>query len=242
MNYHSRREFLKNTLILTAGASVAGHFSLAAASQGAQVFTLPPLPYEYEALEPHIDTMTMKIHHTKHHQAYINNLNGAIAKYPEYQNYTLQQLLTSISRLPDDIKTTVRNNAGGHWNHDFFWKMLTPKPDTRCSAALQKMIKKYFTSTDAFKENFSKAAMNVFGSGWSWLVVTSSKELKIVSTANQDNPLMDVAIEKGVPILGIDVWEHAYYLKHQNRRADYIKDFWNVVNWTFVSESFDRAM
>jgi Fe-Mn family superoxide dismutase len=242
MKKNSRRIFLKNTAALTAGVALTRNIPLSAMTSGNQLFTLPSLPYAYNALEPYIDEMTMNIHHTKHHQAYINNLNGALLKHPELKSFSLEDLLKSINQLPDDIRTTVRNNGGGHWNHDFFWKMLTPKTDTRPNGALQKAIDKYFVSADGLKENFSKAAMGIFGSGWAWLIVTSSKDLKIVGTSNQDNPLMDVATEKGTPILGIDVWEHAYYLKHQNKRADYIKDFWNVVNWQFASEAFDKAM
>jgi superoxide dismutase, Fe-Mn family len=243
MKKNSRRDFIKAGTAITVGAAVLNLNPLQTLASVNQIpFALPSLQYAYNALEPYIDEQTMTIHHTKHHQAYINNLNTAILKISDKGSITLEDLLKNITRLPDDIRTAVRNNGGGHWNHDFFWKMLTPKTDTKPHAQLQKAIDKYFTSADGFKENFSKSAMSIFGSGWAWLIVTPSKELKIISTPNQDNPLMDVVAENGMPVLGIDVWEHAYYLKHQNKRADYVKDFLNVVNWHFVNEEFDKAM
>jgi Fe-Mn family superoxide dismutase len=194
-------------------------------------FTLPALPYAYNALEPYIDTITMQIHHDKHHQAYVDNLNKAIAGTPN-ENKTLEELV----RAAGTISPTVRNNGGGHWNHTFFWDCLAHSGSAP-SGNLADSINISFGSFDAFKEKFSTAGMTRFGSGWAWLIVKDGK-LEISSTPNQDNPLMDVAEVKGKPILGVDIWEHAYYLKYQNRRADYLAAFWNVVNWTKVAERF----
>jgi Fe-Mn family superoxide dismutase len=196
-------------------------------------FTLPALPYAYEALEPHIDTTTMKIHHGKHHQAYVDNLNKAISG-TEYEHKTIEQLVASAG----SISTPVRNNGGGHWNHSFFWESLSPNAGGVPSGKLADAINSAFGSFDAFKEKFSAAGMGRFGSGWAWLIVKDGK-LEITSTPNQDNPLMDVAEIKGTPILGCDVWEHAYYLHYQNRRADYLAAFWNIVNWDKVASRFN---
>jgi Fe-Mn family superoxide dismutase len=243
MKNNSRRDFIKTGTALTVGATILSSLPFETiASDDMSLHTLPPLPYGYNALEPYIDELTMTIHHTKHHQAYVNNLNNALAKVKDGMAYSLDDILKNVSKFPEETRAAIRNNGGGHWNHSFFWKSLTPKTDTKPNQSLQKAIDKSFTSTDAFKEGFSKAAMGVFGSGWAWLMVTPTKELKIIATPNQDNPLMDVAAANGTPILGIDVWEHAYYLKHQNKRADYIKDFWSVVNWNFVNEEFEKAM
>ncbi len=193
-------------------------------------FTLPALPYAFDALEPHIDTKTMQIHHGKHHQAYVDNLNKAIAG-TEHENKTLEQLVASAG----SISAAVRNNGGGHWNHSFFWESLAPNAGGAPSGKLAEAINAAFGSFDAFKEKFSNAGMTRFGSGWAWLIVKDGK-LEVSSTPNQDNPLMDVADVKGKPILGCDVWEHAYYLHYQNRRADYLAAFWNVVNWNKVAE------
>jgi len=198
-------------------------------------FTLPPLPYAYEALEPHIDTETMKIHHGKHHQAYVDNLNKAIAG-TEHENKSLEELVAKAGA----ISPAVRNNGGGHWNHTFFWESLAPNAGGQPSGALADAINAAFGSFDTFKEKFNAAGMTRFGSGWAWLIVKDGK-LEVTSTPNQDNPLMDVADVKGTPILGADVWEHAYYLKYQNKRADYLAAFWNVVNWNKVAERFDAA-
>ncbi len=195
-------------------------------------FTLPTLPYSYDALEPYIDTTTMQIHHGKHHQAYVDNLNKAIAG-TEYENKTIEQLLASAGK----ISPAVRNNGGGHWNHSFFWGMLGVNNGAGPSGKLADAINSTFGSLDAFKEKFATAGLTRFGSGWAWLLSANGK-LEISSTPNQDNPLMDVAEVKGVPVLGVDVWEHAYYLKYQNRRADYLSAFWNVVNWNKVEERF----
>lgn len=198
-------------------------------------FTLPALPYAHDALEPHIDTQTMQIHHGKHHQAYVDNLNKAIAGTPN-ENKSLEELIKSAGT----ISPAVRNNGGGHWNHSFFWEVLGPNAGGQPSGSLADAINSAFGSFDAFKEKFNNAGATRFGSGWAWLIVKDGK-LEVSSTPNQDNPLMDVAEVKGTPILGADVWEHAYYLKYQNKRADYLNAFWNAVNWKKVQEHFDKA-
>lgn len=203
-------------------------------------FTLPSLPYGYDALEPHFDKETMEIHHTKHHQTYVNNTNGALESLPEFANLPVDDLIQKLDQLPADKKTVLRNNAGGHANHSLFWKGL--KQGTTLQGELKSAIERDFGSVDAFKEAFEKAAATRFGSGWAWLVKKDGK-LAVVSTANQDNPLMGEAISgtSSYPILGLDVWEHAYYLKYQNRRPDYIKSFWNVVNWDEAAARFSHA-
>lgn len=198
-------------------------------------FTLPALPYPHEALEPHIDTATMQIHHGKHHQAYVDNLNKAIAGTPN-ENKSLEELVASAG----SISPAVRNNGGGHWNHTFFWESLAGKSGGSPSGKLGEAISSTFGNFDGLKEKMNNAGMTRFGSGWAWLIVKDGK-LEVSSTPNQDNPLMDVAEVKGTPILGVDVWEHAYYLKYQNKRADYLNAFWNVVNWNKVAERFDGA-
>jgi len=195
-------------------------------------FTLPKLDYAYNALEPHIDGRTMEIHHTKHHQGYINNLNNAI-QGTELEGKSIEQILANISTAP----MAVRNNGGGHYNHELFWKMLSPKGGGAPKGALLNAINEKFGSFDNFKDEFAKAAATRFGSGWAWLVKTD-KGLVITSTPNQDNPLMDIAEVKGTPILGLDVWEHAYYLHYQNRRPDYISAFFNVINWDEVASRY----
>jgi Fe-Mn family superoxide dismutase len=192
-------------------------------------FELPKLEYDYAALEPNIDARTMEIHHSKHHQAYITNLNNALAG-DIWENKSLEEILANVSRLP----VAVRNNGGGHFNHSMFWQVMSPKGGGNPSSDLMDALNRYFGSFDKFKEQFTAAAMTRFGSGWAWLVKTGD-ELKITSTPNQDNPLMDLAEVKGMPILGVDVWEHAYYLKYQNRRNEYLAAFWNVVNWDNVA-------
>jgi Fe-Mn family superoxide dismutase len=199
-------------------------------------FTLSPLPYAHDGLEPHIDTLTMQIHHGKHHQAYVDNLNKATAG-TEYENSPLEELISKAGK----ISVAVRNNGGGHWNHTFFWESLSPKGGGEPSGKLADAIHAAFGSFDSFKEKFNQAGMTRFGSGWAWLIVSNGK-LEICSTPNQDNPLMDVAEMKGMPILGADVWEHAYYLKYQNRRADYLGAFWNVVNWNKAEERYLAAI
>jgi Fe-Mn family superoxide dismutase len=197
-------------------------------------FTLPALPFAPDALEPHIDTTTMQIHHGKHHQAYVDNLNKAIAGTPN-ENKSLEELVASAG----SISPAVRNNGGGHWNHSFFWEILAPKAGGTPTGKLADAIASTFGSFDSFREKFNNAGMTRFGSGWAWLVATNGK-LEISSTPNQDNPLMDVAEVKGTPVLGVDVWEHAYYLKYQNRRAEYLAAFWNVINWNKVNEKFGK--
>ena len=197
-------------------------------------FTLPELNYDYRALEPHIDARTMEIHYTKHHGAYTNNLNAAIAG-TEMEGLSIEKLLTDISKYP----VAVRNNSGGYFNHNLFWKVMSPDGGGTPSGKLADAINGTFGSFEAFKEQFSTAAATRFGSGWAWLV-DQDGTLVVTSTPNQDNPLMDIADVKGTPILGLDVWEHAYYLNYQNRRPDYITAFWNVVNWDDVSERFGR--
>ncbi|MFN8355013.1 MAG: superoxide dismutase [Spirosomataceae bacterium] len=199
-------------------------------------FTQDPLPYAVDALEPSIDKMTMEIHYGRHHKAYVDNLNKAIAN-TDLAKKSLYDLMKDAGKMP----AAVRNNAGGHWNHTFFWTVMGPKAGGPPTGELAKAIDATFGSFDKFKEEFAKAATSRFGSGWAWLIV-KDKKLVITSTPNQDNPLMDVAEVKGTPILGLDVWEHAYYLKYQNKRADYVSGFWNVVNWVSVGKRFEEAM
>ncbi len=196
-------------------------------------FTLPKLPYAFNALEPHIDGRTMEIHHGKHHNAYVTNLNNAVAGKPE-ENLSIEEICKQISKHP----VAVRNNGGGHYNHSLFWTILGPNAGGEPTGAVADAIKSAFGSFDEFKSKFSAAGATRFGSGWAWLTVGGSGKLEISSTPNQDNPLMDIAEVKGTPILGIDVWEHAYYLNYQNRRPDYIAAFWNVVNWNEVAKRF----
>lgn len=196
-------------------------------------YELPPLPYAYDALEPYIDARTMEIHHTKHHQAYITNLNGAIEKHPELASKSLDDLLRDLNAVPEDIRTVVRNHGGGTWNHSLFWVIMSPKGGGQPHGELAKAIEQTFGSFDAFKAEFEKAANGRFGSGWAWLVLRQG-QLAVISTANQDNPLS----EGMIPLMGIDVWEHAYYLKYQNRRAEYVSNWWNVVNWEEVARRF----
>jgi Fe-Mn family superoxide dismutase len=200
-------------------------------------FTLPPLQYSYDAFVPHIDSMTMRIHYSNHHKAYVNNLNAAIDKHPELKNKNLEELLSGITAIPVDIRTAVRNNGGGHYNHSFFWMLLSPK-QTKLSSKLEKALVSEFGSIDNFKAQFEKIALSQFGSGWVWLIVSAGK-LKIVSTPNQDNPIMSDVSERGAPILALDVWEHASYLKYQSNRGSYVKAFWNIVNWNKVSDLYN---
>lgn len=197
-------------------------------------FELPQLPYPSNALEPHIDQQTMEIHHGKHHNAYVTNLNKALEGHPDLQNKSLEELLTSLETLPESIRTAVRNNGGGHWNHSLFWKLMSPNGGGEPTGELAAAINAAFGSFDAFKQQFTAAAMGRFGSGWAWLVAAPDGSLSITSTPNQDTP----AMEGKKAILGLDVWEHAYYLKYQNRRADYIAAWWNVVNWDEVARLY----
>jgi Fe-Mn family superoxide dismutase len=205
-------------------------------------YELPPLPYPKDALEPHIDAQTMEIHHDKHHAAYVTNVNKALAGKADLEKKTVEQLISNLDAVPPDVRGVVRNNGGGHANHSLFWKILGPKAGGAPSGKLADDIKSAVGSFDAFKEKLEAAGMGRFGSGWAWLVVNGGR-LEIVSTANQDNPIMGKAVAgvEGTPVLGVDVWEHAYYLKYQNRRADYLKAFWNAVNWAEVAKNYDAA-
>ncbi|TDQ59549.1 Fe-Mn family superoxide dismutase [Mesocricetibacter intestinalis] len=208
-------------------------------------YTLPELGYAYDALEPHFDALTMEIHHSKHHQAYVNNANAALEALPELAELASGcpgQLLKNLDKVPADKLTAIRNNVGGHANHSLFWKSL--KKGTSLQGALKDAIIRDFGSVEAFKAEFEKAAATRFGSGWAWLVLQENGKLAVVSTPNQDSPLMGKAIAgcEGTPIFGLDVWEHAYYLKFQNRRPDYIKEFWNVLNWDFANERFEKKL
>lgn len=239
----SRRDALK-TLgagVLLAGAGggarlLAADAAPSVAGETAQPFALPQLPYAYDALEPHIDARTMEIHHTKHHQAYITNANKALADQPALRELSGEAIVTGLDRAPEALRATLRNNVGGHLNHAFFWETLSPKGGGDPSGALAEALTATFGSFEAFKEKFADAAAKRFGSGWAWLVVKDGK-LAVTSTANQDSPLMSG--ER--PLLGIDVWEHAYYLHYQNRRGDYVKAFWNVVDWPAVGRRFGAA-
>ena len=196
-------------------------------------FTLPPLPYDFAALEPHIDARTMEIHHGKHHQTYVNNLNAAIEKAPELGKKSLDDLIRNVNSLPEAVRTPIRNNGGGHWNHSMFWQIMAPKAGGEPGGKLGQAITSTFGDFAKFREQFSAAGVGRFGSGWAWLINTGGK-LTISSTPNQDNPLM----EGQKAIMGLDVWEHAYYLKYQNRRPDYIQAWWNVVNWKEIEKRF----
>lgn len=195
------------------------------------MFTLPELGYAYDALEPYIDAKTMEIHHTKHHKAYIDNLNAALEKHPEWADKSLKEILTNIESVPEDIRIAVRNNAGGHYNHSLFWKLLKKNNGAKPTGELLKSIERDFGSFEKFQEMFETAAKTRFGSGWAWLVMDKNGKLSIISTPNQDSPIMDGFF----PLLGLDVWEHAYYLQYQNRRPDYIKEFWNIIDWDAVA-------
>lgn len=237
----NKREFIKLTGIAAAAAVSAPLISFAApimpAHDAKAPFTLPPLPYATDALEPNIDKLTMEIHHDKHHAAYVKNLNDALAN-SAYASLGLEQILAKIT----DKDKAIRNNGGGHYNHSLFWSLLSPKA-TAPSAKLKSAVTTAFGSWEAFQTKFNDAAKTVFGSGWAWLIVTPDKKLAIVSTPNQDNPLMaNLVKDKGTPILALDVWEHAYYLKHQNKRPEYIEAFWKVINWEEVDKRFKAAV
>ncbi len=198
-------------------------------------YELPKLGYAYDALEPFIDARTMEIHYSKHHNAYVTNLNAALEKHPEFK-LSLEEMLKDLTKVPADIRTAVQNNGGGHFNHTFFWSLLKVNSGQTPQGALLNAINKAFGSFEAFKEAFGNAAKTRFGSGWAWLIVLPDKSLKVLSTANQDTPLAE-----GTPILGLDVWEHAYYLNYQNRRPDYVSAFWSIVNWTEVEKLYQKA-
>lgn len=201
------------------------------------MYTLPELPYSYTALEPVIDAKTMEIHYTKHHQTYVDKLNAATEKYPDLQKMSVEELLQQMDKVPAEIKTAVQNHGGGHANHSLFWTVLSPDGSGDPGGKLLTAIEKNFGSFDSFVEKFTEAATNRFGSGWAWLVVNSDKSLEVVSTANQDSPLMS----KQTPIFGLDVWEHAYYLHYQNRRPEYIKAVWGIINWAEVERRYLHA-
>lgn len=238
---NQRRDFIKTAAILSAGGVLSVNGSAAAVAElvalfpGTNAFELPPLGYAYDSLEPFIDAQTMQLHHDKHHQAYITKLNEAISKETSLQNQSLEQLVKNISKHPENVRSVIRNHGGGHWNHSFFWTLL--KTGTTPSAKMEKAIKDSFGSMEQFKTDFEKASMSVFGSGWAWVIQDGNK-LTITTTPNQDNPLMDISAKQGTPVIGLDVWEHAYYLKYQNKRADYLKAFWNVLNWNRVEELY----
>jgi len=202
------------------------------------VYSLPSLPYTYGALEPYIDTLTMEIHHSKHHQGYVNNLNKALEGYSELQKRPLEELLKNIPSLPHDIQIAVRNNGGGHYNHSFFWKVMTAKGSEKPVGALAEQIDRDFGTFDVFKDQFITTAKSVFGSGWAWLCLNNNGDLTVISTPNQDSPLM----QGFKPVLGLDVWEHAYYLQYQNRRPDYITAWWHVINWEQAEQNYRELL
>jgi len=201
-------------------------------------FKLPDLPYSYDALEPYIDAKTMEIHHTKHHAGYVNKLNAAIEKYPELEKYSLEELLRNLESIPEDIRTAVRNNGGGHFNHSLFWEIMKKEGGGEPKGELLNAIKRDFGDFNSFEEKFANTAKTHFGSGWAWLSLSRFGKLYVFSTPNQDNPLMLGFI----PILGLDVWEHAYYLKYQNRRVEYVDNWFNVINWDKVLENYKKAL
>lgn len=247
----TRRQFLATATAAAAASAVNAQTPAAAPAAAAPTgpFTLAPLPYEPAALEPHIDALTMTIHHGKHHKAYVDNLNKAIAPYTELQKKPLEALIGDLNFLPEDIRKPVQNNGGGHWNHAFFWSLMAapgkPGIGEPGDNPLTREITGAFGSMEKFKAAFAEAGMKRFGSGWAWLIVKADGKLAVVSTANQDNPLMQGIVpngDRGVPILGLDVWEHAYYLHYQNKRADYITAWWNVVNWNAVQKNYEAAL
>lgn len=235
----TRRDALKKTALSAAVVSVAmvpDSLKAQAAAAPAGPFKLPALPYAFDALEPHIDAKTMEIHHGRHHQAYVTNLNKAVSGNADLAKTSLEELIRHLEDVPEAVRTAVRNNGGGHYNHTLFWQTMKKGGGGQPKGALAKAIEKKFGSFDKFKTDFSDAAMKVFGSGWAWLML-DEKELKIVSTPNQDVPLT----HSKQPLLGLDVWEHAYYLKYQNKRVDYVSAFFNVIHWDYVAERFEKA-
>ncbi len=234
-NRVSRRDVLRaGGVALTAIAGLRASDLFAAAVPVDDAFTLPPLPYEADALEPHIDARTMTIHHDKHHAAYVKNLNEAVAKTPELKGKTLDELLKNLNDVPEAVRTAVRNNGGGHANHSLFWTVMKPHGGGEPSGAIAKAIDSQLEGFAKFKESFGKSATTRFGSGWAWLVAGKGGKLSVTSSANQDTPLSDGL----VPLLGLDVWEHAYYLKYQNRRVDYVEAWWKTVNWDVVNRRY----
>lgn len=234
----NRRDALKVLMGGAAFAATSGGLERSTAWAQAKPFSLPPLGYAYEALEPHIDTTTMRIHHSAHHQAYVNNINGIAEKWPDLGQKPIEDILSNLSLAPDDLRTGVRNNLGGHWNHTFFWDLMTPGGAKTPTEAVKAAIDGVFGDVDKMKAAVKQAGMTRFGSGWAFLAVDKEKKLTVFSTANQDTPHMFVG---GKSVLSIDVWEHAYYLKHQQKRADYIDVWWNTVNWDKVAANFAKA-
>jgi Fe-Mn family superoxide dismutase len=243
----SRRNFLQKAALVGTGsflasASRGNNFGNIFTEAEPNAFSLPPLPYAYDALEPHVDKQTMEIHHTKHHQAYVNNLNKALGEM-QWKKNADKNALEDICRNISEYSTPVRNNAGGHYNHSLFWTLMKPGGEGKPSGALAEAINGRYASVENLKKFFSDSAKSVFGSGWAWLIVNmTDKKLEITTTPNQDNPLMDVSEVRGFPILGLDVWEHAYYLKYQNKRPDYVSAWWNVVNWDEASRLYSLAI
>lgn len=238
---NQRRDFIKTAAILSSGTILAANSAGAAVTElvslfpGTTAFELPPLGYAFDALEPFIDAKTMQLHHDKHHQAYVTKLNETLTKETALQGLSLEQLVKNVSNYPEHIQMPLRNHGGGHWNHSFFWTLL--KTNTKASPKFTRVINDSFGSMEQFKQDFEKAAMSVFGSGWVWVIKDGSK-LVITTTANQDNPVMDISTPHGSPVIALDVWEHAYYLKYQNKRAEYLQAFWNVLNWNRVEELY----
>jgi len=232
----TRRQALKTTALAATAAAVVPSALAQAAGSPTGPFKLPPLPYAFNALEPHIDARTMEIHHDRHHKAYVDNLNKALSDTPGHVAKSIEELVKDLNAVPERLRTAVRNNGGGHYNHSLFWQMMKKGGGGEPKGELAKAIETSFGSFSTFKDAFAKAGLGQFGSGWAWLVLASGR-LAIQSTANQDNPITQGA----QPLLGIDVWEHAYYLKYQNKRADYIAAWWNVVNWDFVGDRYSKS-
>ncbi len=243
----NRRDWMKVTGLMTGLTAIASTFRLdlnaslaqtPSASGNGLPYSLPPLPYEYDALEPYIDAQTMHLHHDKHHAAYVKNLNAAVAGYPDVAKLPVEDLLQQLDKVPESIRTAVRNNGGGHANHSFFWKVMQKNAPGQPKGELARALDKNFGSFSAFQEQFTKAALSVFGSGWAWLRLDEKQELGIETTPNQDSPWM----AGRTPLMGVDVWEHAYYLKYQNVRADYVAAFYKVISWDFANERFQGAL
>lgn len=233
----NRRQLLQNLAAFSGAALIGGPNLRAQTPAPSGPFSLPALGYAFDALEPHIDAQTMQIHHDRHHAAYVNNLNGVITKYPDMAKMPIDQIVANLDKIPNPAdRNTIRNNAGGHINHTFFWQSLKKNEGGKPSGDLLKAIETKFKTYDQFQTDFTQAATTVFGSGWAWLVKNADGSLDLLKTPNQDNPWM----QGKTPILALDVWEHAYYLKYQNRRPDYIKAFWNVINWDFANEQFAK--
>jgi Fe-Mn family superoxide dismutase len=237
----TRRQALKTTALASAVCATAATLRTASAQTSAGPngpFTLPPLPYSYDALEPHIDATTMQIHHDKHHAAYVTNLNKAVADFPDLGKKRVDDLLKDLSAAPEKVRTALRNQGGGHYNHTLFWQMMKKGGGGLPSGELLRGLEKRFGSFAAFKDEMTKVALGQFGSGWAWLVLDANKQLSVEPTANQDSPIS----QNKQPLLGVDVWEHAYYLKYQNRRPDYVAAFFQVVDWDFVSARYKQAV